>query len=174
MKPKTNQEIGTNTDHFPSYKQCNQIISGNKHQHRSGEKAQITLKSRLMGITLHVTLTVHMNTETYKRNCDHHRCALSIKTQKPFNLQSPSPKPRVQGNENRRSRNKNLIKNKETKESPCSLSLKCNAATSTSTNPAPSQACKTSSLKRSKNSTQIHFFIRIKQKKRIEKKKKKK
>ena len=65
MKPKTNQQITANTNHFPPNQKSNQVICGDQQLHRSSKKTQIALKSRQMRISLHVSDTINMDTKTH-------------------------------------------------------------------------------------------------------------
>jgi hypothetical protein len=136
VKPKSNQQIATNTNHFPTYLKCDQIICSDQQQHRTSKKTQVTQKTGLMCISLHISQTIDMNTKTYKSDCNHHRSTQCIKAQKPINSYSMCTKPRGQRNNNRRSQHKNFIKNKKTKKGSSSLAL--NSYTSTTTRTKPS------------------------------------
>lgn len=81
MKPKPNLQIATHSNHFPSYYQCNQIISCNLLQHRTSKQTLITLEAWLMSIILHIPQTINMHTKTHSTYSYHHRSSLSIKTQ---------------------------------------------------------------------------------------------
>lgn len=78
MKPKPNQQITTNPNHFPTNHQGNNII-GSYQQHRPGKQALIALKTRQVEVVLHISQTVNMHAQ---RNCGHghhHGRALRIK-----------------------------------------------------------------------------------------------
>lgn len=112
VKPKTNQQITANSNHFPTNHECLQIICCYLQQHRTSKLTQITLKTSKVWIILHVPQTINMHTKTHGTNCNHHCCTQCIKTLKPFNCYSMSTKPISQRNNNRRTHRPNFIKNK--------------------------------------------------------------
>jgi hypothetical protein len=112
VKPKTNQQITANSNHFPTNHECLQIICCYQQQHRTSKLTQITLKTSKVWIILHIPQTINMHTKTNGTNCNHHCCAQCIKTLKPFNCYSMSTKPISQRNNNRRTHRPNFIKNK--------------------------------------------------------------
>jgi hypothetical protein len=165
MEPKTNQQIATNSNSFPTNLQCHQIICSHLKKHRSSKKTQITLKTRKMWISLHISYAVDMDTKTHKSHGDHHRSAKCIKTQKPIDGNGVCSKPRGQGNHNRRPLKKNLIKNKKTKKGARSQALNSYNSTPTCTKPSTHLACQCTSQKGRKKSSQVHFFCSFFEKK---------
>jgi hypothetical protein len=141
MKPKTNQQITTYTNHFPSYQKCDQIICSHLNLHRSSKKTQITQKTRLVRISLHIAHAINMNTKTHESHGHHHRSSECVKTQKPINSHCMCTKPGRQRNHDRRSLEKNLIKNKKTQKGACSQPLNCHNSTTTCTKPSTHLAC---------------------------------
>lgn len=162
MKPKTNQQIATNSNHFPANHECQQIICCYLQQHRSSKQTQITLKTRKMRVILHIAQTVNMNTKANSTNCNHHRSTLCIKTQKPINCNCMSIKPISQRKNDSGTHRPNFIKNKITKKSTSTQSKNGNTSTTTSTQPSTSLASQGTPQKRRENSIQIHFFCRKK------------
>jgi hypothetical protein len=69
MEPKTNQQIATDSNEFPSNLKENQIICSYLYLHRTCKKTQITKKTRLMRISYHISYAINMDTKTYKRYC---------------------------------------------------------------------------------------------------------
>ncbi len=115
MKPKPNQQITTNPNHFPTNHQGNNIIGSYQQQHRPGKQALIALKTRQVEVVLHISQTVNMHAQ---RNCGHghhHGRALRIKTQKPVHSQCMGGKPSAQRKRNSRTHDPNFIEQHITK-----------------------------------------------------------
>ncbi len=83
MKPKSNLQIATHSNHFPTYHESDNIIRSHLLLHRSSKLALIALKTRKVRIMLHISQTINMYTKAYCAHGDHHRSTQSIKTQKP-------------------------------------------------------------------------------------------
>jgi hypothetical protein len=133
MKPKTNQQIATYTNHFPTYQECTQIICCYQQQHRTSKQTQVTLKTRQMRIMLHISQTINMYTETYSTYSYHHRSTLRINTEEPIYRYCMSIKPTSQRNDYCRTHRPNFIKDEITQKGTCSQTKNSHTSTTTST-----------------------------------------
>ena len=158
MKPKSNQQITTHTNHFPPNQQSNQVIRSHQNQHGSCKQTQIAQKAWQMRVMLHISLTIKMHTKTHGTHSHHHRSTQCIKAQKPRDTQSVCLKPSSLRNCNCRLKTPHFIENQKTLQSPSPQTLNSHTSTTSGTQPTTHQSCLCTSQKRRKNSIQIHFF----------------
>jgi len=156
MKPKSNQLIATNSNHFPTYHKCLQIISSHLQQHRTCKQTLIALETRKMGIMLHISQTIDMHTKTHCTYSNHHRSALCIKTQKHIYCYCMSTEPTSLRDHYCRSHRPNFIKNKIAQKGTSTQTKNGHTSTTTSTKPSAHQAGQGAPQERRKNSIQIH------------------
>lgn len=114
MKPKANQQVATNPNHFPTNQECNEVIGSHQQQHRSGEEALIALKASTVGVSLHIPQTVEVHTKAHGRDCEHHGRTQRVKTLKPVYSQSMGAKPRAQREHDCRRTHPDFIKHQKT------------------------------------------------------------
>jgi hypothetical protein len=157
MKPKSNQQITTHSNHFPTNQKSTLIIGCDQYQHRTSKQTLITHKSRQMRIMLHISKTVNMNTQTHCTYCDHHRCTQRVKTLEPIHTHCMSSKPFTLRTYHSGTHGPNFIKSKIALPSAGCKTLYSHTPTTSSTLPSTSLSRESPSLKRSKDSTQIHY-----------------
>lgn len=92
-KPKSNQQIATNSNHFPTNHKSNDIIGCNLLLHRSSKLAQIALETRQVRIVLHVSQAIQVYAKRHCADCHYHGCALCIKTLQPIYTECMRAKP---------------------------------------------------------------------------------
>ena len=98
-----------------------------------------------------------MHAERYSVYCNHHRCTLCIKTQKPIHVNCVSRKPSSLGKRDCRAHNPNFIKQHIAQNSTHSQTKNCHTSTTTSSKPSACLSGLGTSQKRCNDSIQIHI-----------------
>ena len=140
MKPKSNQQIATNSNHFPTNHKSNDIVGCNLLLHRSSKLTQITLETRQVRIVLHISQAIQVYAERHTADCDHHRCALCVKTLKPIYSKCMGAKPSSQRYCNCGTGHPHFVKQHITEYSPNKHAQHCHTSTTTSSKPSTSEA----------------------------------
>jgi hypothetical protein len=140
MKPKSNQQIATNSNHFPTNHKSNDIIGCNQLLHRSSKLAQIALETRQVRIVLHVSQAIQVYAKRHCTDSHYHGCALCIKTLQPIYTECMRAKPSTQRYSNCRTRYPQFVKQHITEHGTYLHAKYCHTSTTTSSKPSTSEA----------------------------------
>jgi hypothetical protein len=138
VEPKSNLQIATHTNHFPTYHECNDVIGTNQQQHRSGKQALIALETRAVRVLLHISQTVKVHAKAHRGYCDHHSSTLRVKTLQPVYSLSVAAKPGSLRDHVPCGSRYNFIKTAKTQHCAIKHTKYCHKSPATSTKPSTS------------------------------------
>jgi hypothetical protein len=69
VEPKSNQQVATNSNHFPTNHKSNNVIGSDQLEHRSCKQALVAQETRQVRVVLHISQTVDMHAKAHQTDC---------------------------------------------------------------------------------------------------------